>query len=78
VSWSWIAVLRRKTDAGALARPVLVALGLRPDGKKEVIDSCLASAESAAQWEQFARSATCSPRSASPTKAAVKAACTGS
>jgi len=31
-------VLKRKTGAGALARPVLVALGLRPDGKKEVID----------------------------------------
>jgi putative transposase len=42
-------VLRRKTGAGALARPVLVALGLRPDGKKEVIDFRLASAESAAQ-----------------------------
>jgi transposase-like protein len=46
-------VLRRKTGAGALARPVLVALGLRPDGKKEVIDFHLAGAESAAQWEQF-------------------------
>jgi putative transposase len=46
-------VLRRKTGAGALARPVLVALGLRPDGKKEIIDFRLASAESAAQWEQF-------------------------
>jgi putative transposase len=46
-------VLRRKTGAGALARPVLVALGLRPDGKKEVIDFHLATAESAAQWEQF-------------------------
>jgi transposase-like protein len=46
-------VLRRKTGAGALARPVLVALGLRPDGKKEVIDFRLASAESAAQWELF-------------------------
>ena len=46
-------VLKRKTGAGALARPVLVALGLRPDGKKEVIDFRLASAESAAQWEQF-------------------------
>ena len=46
-------VLRRKTGAGALARPVLVALGLRPDGKKEVIDFRLASAESTAQWEQF-------------------------
>jgi putative transposase len=46
-------VLRRKTGAGALARPVLVALGLRPDGKKEVIDFRLATAESAAQWEHF-------------------------
>jgi putative transposase len=46
-------VLKRKTGAGALARPVLVALGLRPDGKKEVIDFRLASAESAAQWERF-------------------------
>jgi transposase-like protein len=46
-------VLKRKTGAGALARPVLVALGLRPDGKKEVIDFRLASAESGAQWEQF-------------------------
>jgi putative transposase len=46
-------VLKRKTGAGALARPVLVALGLRPDGKKEVIDFHLATAESAAQWEQF-------------------------
>jgi putative transposase len=46
-------VLRRKTGAGALARPVLVALGLRPDGKKEVIDFRLATAESAAQWDTF-------------------------
>jgi len=46
-------VLRRKTSAGALARPVLAALGLRPDGKKEVIDFRLATAESAGQWEQF-------------------------
>jgi putative transposase len=46
-------VLKRKTGAGALARPVLVALGLRPDGRKEVIDFRLATAESGAQWEQF-------------------------
>jgi putative transposase len=46
-------VLKRKTGAGALARPVLVALGLRPDGKKEIIDFRLATAESAAQWELF-------------------------
>ena len=42
---------RPKGKTGALARPVLVALGLRPDGKKEVIDFRLASAESAPQWE---------------------------
>jgi transposase-like protein len=46
-------VLARKTGAGALKRPVLVALGLRPDGKKEIIDFRLAGAESAAEWELF-------------------------
>lgn len=46
-------VLARKTGAGALKRPVLVALGLRRDGKKEIIDFRLAGAESAAEWEQF-------------------------
>jgi putative transposase len=46
-------VLARKTGAGALKRPVLVALGLRPDGKKEVIDFRLAASESAAEWERF-------------------------
>jgi transposase-like protein len=46
-------VLARKTGAGALRRPVLVALGLRPDGKKEVIDFRLAAGESAAEWEKF-------------------------
>jgi putative transposase len=46
-------VLKRRTGAGAIARPVLVALGLRPDGRKEVIDFRLATAESAAQWELF-------------------------
>ncbi len=46
-------VLARKTGAGAIRRPVLVALGLRPDGKKEIIDYRLAVAESAAQWEHF-------------------------
>ena len=40
-------VLARKTGAGALRRPVLVALGLRPDGKKEIIDFRLAASESA-------------------------------
>ncbi len=46
-------VLSRKTGAGAVKRPVLVALGLRPGGRKEVIGYRLATAESAAQWEQF-------------------------
>lgn len=46
-------VLARKTGAGAIRRPVLVALGLRPDGKKEVIDYRLATSESAVQWERF-------------------------
>ena len=46
-------VLARKTGAGAIKRPVLVALGLRPDGKKEIIDFRLAQSESAAEWERF-------------------------
>ncbi len=46
-------VLSRKTGAGAVRRPVLVALGLRADGKKEIIDFRLAAAESAAAWEHF-------------------------
>jgi putative transposase len=46
-------VLARKTGAGALRRPVLVALGLLPDGKKEIIDFRLATSESAAEWEHF-------------------------
>jgi transposase-like protein len=46
-------VLARKTGAGALRRPVLVALGLRHDGKKEIIDFRLAGSESTAEWEGF-------------------------
>lgn len=46
-------VLARRTGAGAIRRPVLVALGLRPDGKKEIIDFRLAHSESAAEWERF-------------------------
>ena len=42
-------VLKRKTGAGAIRRPVVVALGLRADGKKEIIDFHLASSESAAE-----------------------------
>lgn len=46
-------VLSRKTGAGAVKRPVLVALGIRKDGKKEIIDYRLAASESAAEWERF-------------------------
>ena len=48
-------VLARKTGAGALKRPVLVAPGSRPDRrrKKEIIDFRLAASESAAEWETF-------------------------
>jgi transposase-like protein len=46
-------VLSRKTGAGAVRRPVLVALGIRPDSRKEVIDFRLVASESAAQWEFF-------------------------
>ena len=46
-------VLSRKTGAGALKRPVPVVLGLRPDGRKEIVDYRLARAESAAEWERF-------------------------
>jgi len=46
-------VMSRKTGAGALRRPVLVVLGLRPDGKKEIIDFRQAPGESQAAWEAF-------------------------
>ena len=46
-------VLKRKTGAGSISRPVLVAMGIREDGSKEVIDFRLASSESEAEWESF-------------------------
>ncbi len=46
-------VLSRKTGMGSLKRPVLVVLGIRKDGKKEVIDFRLAASESAAEWDTF-------------------------
>ncbi|NJM30658.1 MAG: IS256 family transposase [Rhizobiales bacterium] len=45
--------LARKTGAGAVRRPVLVALGIHRDGRKEVIDYRLAASESAADWGRF-------------------------
>jgi transposase-like protein len=46
-------VLSRKTGMGAMKRPVLVVLGIRRDGKKEVIDFRLAASESGAEWDMF-------------------------
>lgn len=46
-------VLKRKTGAGAQKRTVLVALGIRPDGKKEIIDFRQAFSESQYAWEGF-------------------------
>ncbi len=46
-------ILSRKTGMGPLRRPVLVVLGIRHDGKKEVIDFRLAPSESGTEWERF-------------------------
>jgi putative transposase len=46
-------VMKRKTGLGAQKRTVLVALGIRPDGKKEVIDFYQAPSEKQAHWEAF-------------------------
>jgi transposase-like protein len=46
-------VLSRRTGAGAVRRPVLVALGIRHDGRKEIIDFRQAQGESAQAWEAF-------------------------
>lgn len=46
-------VLKRKTGIGAQKRSVLVALGIRPDGRKEIIDFRQASSESQFAWENF-------------------------
>jgi len=46
-------VLSRRTGAGAVKRPALVAMGIRHGGEKEVIDFRMARSESAAEWETF-------------------------
>ena len=46
-------IIKRKTGAGSMKRPVLVALGIRHDGEKEVIDFRLAKSESGAEWRTF-------------------------
>jgi len=46
-------VLKRRTGAGSVKRVVLVALGISPEGSKEVIDFSIAQGESQAAWERF-------------------------
>jgi transposase-like protein len=46
-------VLKRKTGGGARRRVVLVALGITPEGHKEVIDFFIAPGESQGAWEEF-------------------------
>jgi transposase-like protein len=46
-------VLSRRTGAGAIQRPVLVALGLTATGRKEILDFRLAPGESQIAWEAF-------------------------
>jgi putative transposase len=46
-------VMRRKTGAGAQKRTLLVALGIKPDGKKEIIDFRQVPGESQSAWEGF-------------------------
>jgi len=46
-------VLKRKTGLGAQKRTVLVSLGIRPDGRKEIIDFHQDSSESEFAWENF-------------------------
>ena len=46
-------VLSRRTGAGAVHRPVLVALGITAENKREVLDFRVAPAESQVAWETF-------------------------
>lgn len=45
--------MKRKTGMGAQKRTVLVALGIRADGRREIIDFQQAQGESQAAWEAF-------------------------
>lgn len=46
-------VLKHRTGVGAKKRPVLVALGIGADGKRELIDFRQAFSESQSEWEGF-------------------------
>jgi transposase-like protein len=45
--------LSQRTGAGALRRSVLVAVGILPDGSKEVLDFRVGRSESEREWEVF-------------------------
>ena len=46
-------MLTKKTGVGAIKKIVLVALGIRHDMRKEVIDFYITSSESEAEWDRF-------------------------
>lgn len=46
-------VMKRKTGVGAQRRSMLVALGIKPDGNKEIIDFRQVAGESQNAWEGF-------------------------
>jgi len=46
-------VMRHKTGVGAQRRTMLVALGIKADGKKEIIDFRQVPGESQSAWEEF-------------------------
>jgi len=46
-------VLSRRTGAGAIRRPVLVALGITPEGRREILDFQVVRGESQVAWEGF-------------------------
>jgi transposase-like protein len=46
-------VMKRKTGLRAQKRTVLVPLGIRANGKKEVIDFCQVPSEKHYHWEAF-------------------------
>jgi len=52
-SWCSTGGAVQENRAGAVRRPVLVALGIRHDGRKEIIDFRQAQGESTQAWEAF-------------------------
>ena len=46
-------VLANRSGRGVVRRPILVALGITPEGRREILDFRLARGESQAAWEAF-------------------------